>query len=380
MADCNQCMDKRIAAILEHKSDAHIDDINLPKGDEYVYNSRQQKIHVQTMMPKSKKPKFLVVLLHGYSAHSNQPWVPLIGSEFVENDIAFVTFDFHGHGYSDGVRVDVEDYRHLIDDCLSVIFELYRSKSSPTARSVAGASEAETARMIGTQGYSSFLDNSEFTCPFVVSGMSLGGVTSLAVGLALQRLQQGQGVMNYSHILPTQEMATVLSLFEGVIAMCPAIAVDLPHPMVQTIMEYLVVPCCPLTPVPSWLGQPDLDRRLVFHDHFLGYAEKDSASNGGMTHAPLIRFRTGHSVIMLTRHVQDSMREVQFPFLVFHDPEDQICRYAGTERLMREASTLTDHKRCVRVQHGLHGLLPNKTHFIVTEMIAWIDAQHQQLR
>ena len=103
MADCNQCMDKRIAAILEHKSDAHIDDINLPKGDEYVYNSRQQKIHVQTMMPKSKKPKFLVVLLHGYSAHSNQPWVPLIGSEFVENDIAFVTFDFHGHGYSDGV-------------------------------------------------------------------------------------------------------------------------------------------------------------------------------------------------------------------------------------------------------------------------------------
>ena len=103
MADCNQCMDKRIAAILEHKSDAHIDDINLPKGDEYVYNSRQQKIHVQTMMPKSKKPKFLVVLLHGYSAHSNQPWVPLIGSEFVENVIAFVTFDFHGHGYSDGV-------------------------------------------------------------------------------------------------------------------------------------------------------------------------------------------------------------------------------------------------------------------------------------
>jgi alpha-beta hydrolase superfamily lysophospholipase len=365
-------MDSRIAKILENHGDAHIDVINLPKGDEYVYNSRQQKIHVQTLMPKSGKPKFLVVMLHGYSAHSNQPWVPLIGREFAENDIAFVTFDFHGHGYSDGVRVDVEDYRHLIDDCLSVIFEVYRTPG--TART---AGDSEEARMLGTMAYSSLLNMSGLTCPFVVSGMSLGGVTSLAVGLELQRMRQQRSGMHYAHLLPPHELQHVLSLFEGVIPLCPAIAIKLPHPLVQTVMEYLVVPCCPLTPVPPWLGQPDLDRRLVFkHDHFLEYAEKDSASNGGMTHAPLVRFRTGHSLILLTRHVQACLRDIQFPFLVFHDPQDKICLVEGTERLMREASTTPEHKRYVPVEEGLHGLLPNKTHFVVSEMIAWIEAQH----
>ena len=146
-------IDKDILEAINISDD--INKLNLSKSDEFVINNRGQKIQVRSFFPNDKDPLLLVIYIHGYSTHINTPMIPLIGEEFRKSNMAFVTFDLHGHGYSDGERVYVEKYDDLIDDCISVITSLYSSSSPMQSQ--------ESIR------------HRNCKCPFVLYGISLGG-------------------------------------------------------------------------------------------------------------------------------------------------------------------------------------------------------------
>lgn len=76
-------------------------------------------------------------------------------------------------------------------------------------------------------------------------------------------------------------------------------------------------------------------------------------------------------MIEMTKHVQDSMKDVKFPFILFHDPEDKVCRVDGSVTLMAQSATPEEDKKFVSVTNGLHALIPNKTGLIVPLAIDW---------
>ncbi|CAN0390274.1 unnamed protein product, partial [Laminaria digitata] len=76
-------------------------DFNLPKGDNFLVNSRGQRLHVRTFLPAPGKAeiKALLVWCHGYAAHVNGPTVSKVMAGMNENGFAVIAIDHHGHGY-----------------------------------------------------------------------------------------------------------------------------------------------------------------------------------------------------------------------------------------------------------------------------------------
>lgn len=75
---------------------------NMEESTEFFYNARGQKLHVRSYWPEN--PKAIVIFLHGFAGHANRPIHGPISTEMVQNDYAYLTFDFHGHGYSEGMH------------------------------------------------------------------------------------------------------------------------------------------------------------------------------------------------------------------------------------------------------------------------------------
>ena len=78
-------------------------DFNLPKGDNFLVNSRGQRLHVRTFLPadggKAEEVKALLVWSHGYAAHVNGPTVAKVMKGMNESGFAVIAIDHHGHGY-----------------------------------------------------------------------------------------------------------------------------------------------------------------------------------------------------------------------------------------------------------------------------------------
>ncbi len=79
------------------------------------------------------------------------------------------------------------------------------------------------------------------------------------------------------------------------------------------------------------------------------------------------------SILDLTEAFQRDIKDVKFPFLLFHDPNDVVCRIEGSKKLLSESSTTSADKQLILVENGLHALIPNKTSEIFLQIIAWID-------
>jgi hypothetical protein len=77
--------------------------INLTKGSEYVYNSRNEKLHVRSYWPEGQATA-IFIYLHGYASHGNRPTMSHLSSNFIEKNLAIVSLDFAGHGFSEGQR------------------------------------------------------------------------------------------------------------------------------------------------------------------------------------------------------------------------------------------------------------------------------------
>lgn len=78
---------------------------NLERTEEFVINNRDQILHVRSKWPKDTK--CVVLFLHGYASHGARPTHKHLATEFNNNEIAYITLDFHGHGYSEGLRAHV---------------------------------------------------------------------------------------------------------------------------------------------------------------------------------------------------------------------------------------------------------------------------------
>ena len=55
----------------------------------------------------------------------------------------------------------------------------------------------------------------------------------------------------------------------------------------------------------------------------------------GLSYNHPIRFQTGSTILKLAAKCQDVAVEVNYPFLVFHDPDDKVVQYKGRGKGIR---------------------------------------------
>ena len=336
--------------------------IHLPRGDEFVLNSRGQRLHVRTSWPVDAASTHCCVLaMHGYGAHSNRPTFRALGESLSSKGIAFVSFDFHGHGYSEGERGLVESPLNLVDDALCVLLALYSSAAS---------------------GMTSNIARSAAGLRLFVLGHSMGGGTALVVSHML-----GRGIMSiiktplfdFHSDTITRDIST---FFGGAMLLAPVAGASAVPGCVRHLVLRPLSFMFPKACLPTCILNENKMNALVWSSPaYRSYIETDGfpANPAGLSYGGNIRFITGASILALGDLVLASTAHASFPFIILHDPDGDIALPITGSEALATASPSTD-KMLVRVPHALHDLLANKPTVVIRILQEWILARRGAAR
>lgn len=311
---------------------------NVTQSDEFTINSRGQRIHVRTNWPNTN-PSAAVLFLHGYGAHGNRPPIRYIAETMNRSNVAFISLDFHGHGYSEGTRGLVMHFDDLIDDVITTILALFSEQT--------GCVHHKLCRI-----------------PFFLMGHSMGGGVAIAVEQMLQP----------TCILPTKYTKhqalfnnTIVPLFQGLFLVCPVVNVtNIPRIVTKvllgTLTRVLAEHC-----IPKWLFDDHFSDNWN-DDKYRAYvvADRFPQNPSGLSYGGNMRFATMNSIIELSHHNQRIMYTVASPFLIFHDPTDTIVPIGGSYELLNSALTL---KKVVEITNGQHDIIANQTQYLANELV-----------
>jgi alpha-beta hydrolase superfamily lysophospholipase len=309
------------------------DQPNLPNSLEYVTNSRGQKLHVRTYWPSGGAAKYIVVSLHGHAGHSNRPTHAYIARELNAQQIAYITLDFHGHGYSDGARCRIVQYQDLIDDVLSLLVAIYMPTPYP--------SDSTHIRVPSTANQ----------LPFFICGLSMGGATALAVA---------------NIIRSDDKYVKIRQQFRGLILAAPMIQIASVSPFLKTVLS------CPLHKI---IDKVPFDiscyvkNEDIWRPHYIDYVTMDTYPQG-LTFNGVPWISTLQSLMNFTVDMPTILPKIDCPFIVFHDPADTITQITGSYRLMEKAAS--SNKQMVLMLDAKHDLIANRAHSFIHRAIQWI--------
>jgi alpha-beta hydrolase superfamily lysophospholipase len=146
-------------------------EFNKPDSGLYFRNDRGQRIHTRRWLPASAaEAKGVIFYFHGYGGHCNNGEKEEMAAAFTSAGFAVFMLDAHGHGYSDGERVFLKDWQHLVDDAM-----LYANLvlNYGAAEEAAGGRDVNLGIDVNLWG--EFLKSA----PFAFMGHSLGGAVAI---------------------------------------------------------------------------------------------------------------------------------------------------------------------------------------------------------
>ena len=108
--------------------------------------------------------------------------------------------------------------------------------------------------------------------------------------------------------------------------------------------------CTPTAQMPDFLSNVN-DNTLTFKTaEALAMIEKDTWGQEGALGWNLgMRWGTAMMFVDFASAIQKTMSEVVHPFLILHDPEDQVCDILGSRMLVERSQTLSEHKQLIEV-------------------------------
>lgn len=122
-------------------------------------------------------------LSHRYASHISRPVHEKIGHYFNNQNVGYITMDFHGHGHSDGLRALVASYVDLVDDIVSLLLAVYSTSTTNTEQNYRIAQSFDT------------------DVPFFIMGHSMGGaVALLTANFLTSSTLSGESADNFSSI------------------------------------------------------------------------------------------------------------------------------------------------------------------------------------
>jgi len=331
--------------------DFNYSSINAPKSEEYVTNNRNLKLHVRSFWPDGETIAVLISL-HGFASHISRPTHFYLAEKMNEQKIAYITIDFHGHGYSDGVRGLVSDPDDLVDDVLSVILAIY----SPDSKLATLYNVKKTAPL---------------GMPLFLMGHSMGGATATLVSNLLSRVDENSLHTRFSYSRK-EEIAKIATNFRGALLFCPAfVVIDLPSSVVS-FLDRWIAPLFATVIVPGGSTNIDDNRLIWVDDAYIDYIVGDGfpANPDGLSWGPNPRIKTATTILSLCNKAKSTAESTSYPFVIFHDSKEEIVKIRGTQTFIAEAKS--SKKTFVDVDGGLHDLIANKLGFVTSQAVSWI--------
>jgi alpha-beta hydrolase superfamily lysophospholipase len=337
--------------------------ISLKQTNEFVTNTRGQRLHLRSSWPTSIPCKAVVVLCHGYASHINRPHFKFISKQFSGHGIALIAFDFHGHGFSNGTRALVNHPDDLLDDLFSVLRVIY-------SESVHFVVNSDTF----------FVQKMAKSVPFFLMGQSMGGATCLRASHILQKakereLSPSQLLLPAGNSLGVNMYPVELlsDLFAGCVTICPPIVVNMPHPLLRFLVEYTVVPFMGEEVIPEYLSPSGNDEDFFIDASYIEYVKRDRFPDheDGLSWGSNYRYKTALSMLDLASATRSIIPEINFPFLVLHDPDDKVCLIPGTRELIANSATPLKDKLLASIADGRHDILINKLTIAMEVISDW---------
>jgi esterase/lipase len=94
---------------------------------------------------------------------------------------------------------------------------------------------------------------------------------------------------------------------------------------------------------------------------------------GGLGWGKPMRWGSARELIEISDSVVSIVqkREINFPVLVVHDPEDKVTQFSGSLMLFESATSA--HKSLSRLEGGKHDLMTNEPEKLVKLIHDWVE-------
>jgi acylglycerol lipase len=293
------------------------------------------KLHYRYWLPSdSKKPKGLVIFLHGISSHSGKGQTltenpkPITQTHLIEyyvekKGFALYCLEQYGHGFSEGTRFWIpKSFKHNLQDAIN---------------------------------FTRLAVDEHVDIPLFVMGESYGG------NLALQ----------VSHHFQTNQKAK--TKVDSCILIAPAIEGDLPPFPVYQILRYILAPLFPKW-IPFFMPNPLPPNKVWRDEEVIAHYTNPRYVEMGLD-APGLQFRLGTALqlVLALEEVQSNViPNLQVPFCVLHGTQDEGVPIQGSEFLYKAAKS--KDKAFHPIQDARHDLLADPATKDCMDLIdAWIE-------
>lgn len=280
------------------------------KGNDFP-NRFGFRLSTREFVPQNNSPEAIALFLHRPQSHVHTRSVLKLGTYLASNQIALFSFDFEGHGLSQG-QSHLVDFDGVIEDC-KLYIDLVHD------------------RFPGV--------------PFFIFAESVS--CNLAVLLALE--YQSTSFYGTFHSFSRSQVNRPKVL--GTVLLSPIFKF---RHNTSTYFSWLFRQCC-----------------ICFNDTYRSFSHyavlsRDSLAVRAMEVDPLMQFdleqlKQSQRLDRLLRKVYDRIDEMCFPFLIAHGGSDSIIDLGAVERFFNRSSTLSKHKSKL--------VLPNARHDILLEIV-----------
>ena len=312
---------------------------NISKSNHYVYNSRNQRLHVKIYYNRQfeNHHKGYIFVVHGYGSHINRPNYHSVYTQIIQKGYICVCIDFHGHGYSEGRRGFIEKYTNLVDDLFSLIQTVFGYNKNPY-----------------------YLDPYiEKICklPFYLMGHSMGGGVSILLSI----------------IFCKYKLQDINAYYRGMILFSPLSRLPIPNGIgnILKIISNIEPTLC----IPSEIYDENIDFSKSIKDaNILEYILDDGYPRNitGLSYGGNIMFGTLYSLYELCTAIQNNLSVINQPLLILHDKSDDTTLYKYSEKLI--SCVNTSNTKLMNV-NGLHDIMLNEPETASHIIIDWLEQQ-----
>lgn len=324
----------------------------------------EKRIHFRFIFPssfsranseevKAQLPNGIVCYFHGLGGHVN-----LAGSHAALQRIAdnsgcvIIQVDNLGHGYSEGLRALITSAETPVHHHLELLNAVLTGENSDRL-------ECDEPLLKKLRDRWAMPD-----CPLQFMGASFGGCFSIIAALAML----GHGF--FPGTRPLREWPKLSKRFRGVITLAPFCDADMPHPVVSTLLRYLVQPLIPYWRIP--LAFERTNRDSGSESEYSRALDADAWLQGGISWGQGTRFKTAAICLDVVQTFQDheTMKRIKAPILVLMDPEDQVVKFSGAQRL----KALLKNVELIEIEGGSHDLYNGHPDVVVMHSVRWLNA------
>ncbi|CAL4946679.1 unnamed protein product [Urochloa decumbens] len=285
---------------------------NIKYEEEFIINSRGDKLFTCRWTPQNFQPKALIFICHGIAAECSISMRDT-AARLVQAGYSVYGIDHEGHGRSSGRRCYIPNFSDIVTDCCDYFTSI--------------------CEKVENRGKKRFL-----------YGISMGG----SVSLLLHR--------------------KVPDYWDGAILLAPMCKVSddmRPHPIVVSALTMIcaVAPSWRIIPTPDIIDKVCKDPEM----------RKEVRSNPYIYRGKL-PLKTCHELLMVSLDIEKNLNQVTMPFLVLHGGDDIVTDPSVSKLLFEKASSRDkSFKLYPGMWHALTAEFPDDVERVYSDIITWLE-------